>query len=315
MASVNTTLHALIEEVFNSSTPPLLNKDSNKPAPTTIRPSAEALHFFSYHAKRLSISVNDVIALTLNAVATSSTAPAKNEMQLSCDRFKFIFEAHKVPQIHAKRVVEAHGNKTFPLGALTNDVILLEHYSTAVKDSLSKIFGVSKGWLDGVDLSAISVEPIYSRDYAFHLYKKLTDYELLNGLEISSVNMLLVLSENDHGLNSPSGKPYEIAMFANPVYTIDQHLTLNTYHLMGLFAPANIESKICLQTLLMAASNINIKIQGLIFDQEVLQDLKKGVLPASCFKAGLPRFWDYSSMEIEDDIKEEVLSLVEKISS
>lgn len=315
MPTVNTTLHQLMDELFNSSTPSLLDKDNSKPAPTTIRPSADAVHFFTYHAKRLSISMQDMIALTLNAIATSSTTPAKNEMQLSCDRFKFLFEAHKIPQIHAKSVVEAHANKPFPLGALTNDSILLEHYSLAIKDSLSKIFGVSKGWLDGVDLNAICIEPIYSRDYAYHIYKKLTDHEKLDGIEISSMNMLLVISENDQGLNSSSGKPYEIAMFASPVYVVDQHLTLTTYHLMGLFAPANIESKICLQALLMGASNKNISIQGMMYDQEVVQRLKKGILPASCFKDGLPHIWDHSVLEVEDDIEKEVVSLVKKISS
>ena len=119
MSRKNVRLNSLIDELFNVKAPPMPPGVKTEEAKaTTIRPSAEIAHFFQYHADRLDISMQDMMMLSLKAVAQGSMRETEQTFQLIVDRFKTLFEVHKVPQIHAKFVIDACEEVIFPLGCL-----------------------------------------------------------------------------------------------------------------------------------------------------------------------------------------------------
>ena len=97
MARKKISLNQLVEQLFNVPVPSLsAQQNQGEIKPTTIRPDAKTAHFFSYHADRLNISMQDMMALALNAVVSATQTPVRTEFQLAVDRFKHIFEAHRL---------------------------------------------------------------------------------------------------------------------------------------------------------------------------------------------------------------------------
>jgi hypothetical protein len=236
-----------------------------------------------------------MMALALNAVAAATHSPVLTEFQLAVDRFKHIFEAHRVPQIHAKHIIDSYGSNKFPLGGMTNDSILLENYTPTVKEALSQIFGVRTDWLSGTGDHAIVADPIYSRDYAYSIWRNLKHPQILKGLEINNRSLLLVKADNDRGINQDGIElPNEILLFTVVEYVVDAHMRFKTYHLNGIFPLANKEARIGLQSLLLATTDLQngLNVHGATYSQDVIIGIKLGLLPVDCFVDGFPTLWD-----------------------
>tara|TARA_R110002072_G_scaffold303138_1_gene495410 strand:+ start:21094 stop:22062 length:969 start_codon:yes stop_codon:yes gene_type:complete len=305
----NISFNQLVEQLFNTPVPPISSDRNKEIKPTTIRPDANTVHFFSYHAARLGISMQDMMALALNAVVFSTSSPAKTELQLAVDRFKFIFDAHKVPQIHVKRIIDSFGQNRFPLGGMTNDKIFLENYSPSVKEAISLIFGVRKEWLSGTDDRAVIPDPIYSRDYAYSVWRQLKNPSALNGIDIDNRSLLFVKSENISindlcatGTNLPS----EVILISVIQWKVDSHMRFKTYHLNGIFPLDNKEARICLEALLDSAKELNeeLNLVGVSYNHEVIHGIKLGHLPADCINDGFPSIWDPKTLLLDEDNSE-----------
>jgi hypothetical protein len=296
MARRKISLNQLIEQLFNVPVPGLpTQQEQSEIKPTTIRPDAKTSHFFGYHAERLNISMQDMMALALNAVAAATQSPVLTEFQLAVDRFKHIFEAHRVPQIHAKQIIDSYGSNKFPLGGMTNDAILLENYTPAVKEALSQIFGVRPDWLSGTGDHAIVADPIYSRDYAYAIWHNLRHPQILKGLEIKNRSLLLVKADIDRGIIQDGLElPNEILLFTVVEYVVDAHMRFKTYHLNGIFPLANKEARIGLQSLLLGVNEIHngLSVHGATYSQDAIIGIKLGLLPVDCFDDGFPTLWD-----------------------
>lgn len=294
-------LNQLVGQLFNTPVPPMPEGSSDKDAkPTTIRPNARTAHFFAYHAERLGLSMQDVIALTMNAIVFETESPARTELQLAVDRFKHIFEAHRIPQIHAKHIIDSFQQNNFPLGCMTNDKMLLEQYKPTVKEALSQIFGVRTDWLSGTGNRAIVADPIYSRDYAYSVWHRVNHPVNLKGITVSDRRLLFVKSDADICLDT-DGKnlPIEVLLFSLVEYSVDKWVHFKTYHLNGIFPLANIEARICLQALLSSAQDAatgELGISGVAYGQDVITGIKLGLLPADCFGDGFPTLWDPESL-------------------
>lgn len=318
MARKKISLNQLVEQLFNVPVPSLsAQQNQGEIKPTTIRPDAKTAHFFSYHADRLNISMQDMMALALNAVVSATQTPVRTEFQLAVDRFKHIFEAHRIPQIHAKQIIDSYGQNKFPLGGMTNDQILLEQYTPAVKEALSQIFGVRKDWLSGTGDHAIVADPIYSRDYAYAVWHQLKYPAALKGLSIQDRSLFLVKAENDRGLNIDDTQfPFEILLFTVVEYVVDEHMRFKTYHLNGIFPLANKEARIGLQALLVSAKELegSLNIQGATYSQDAITGIKLGLLPADCFDDGFPTLWD-PVKTLSSDCGSEVEMLVDLLMS
>ncbi|MFA0809533.1 hypothetical protein [Microbulbifer epialgicus] len=298
MVRKKVSLNQLVEQLFNVPVPPNPSEGGNyeaKPTPTTIRPNAKAAHFYSYHAKRLNISMQDMMSLTLNAVASATQEPVMTELQLAVDRFKYLFEAHRVPQIHVKQIIDSYGQNNFPLGGMSNDKILLEQYTPALKEALSKIFGVRTDWLSGIGNNPIIADPIYSRDYAFSVWNQLNHPVKLSGMSIDNRTLLLVKADNDPGLHVDDlDYPFEILLFNINEYVVDDHMRFKTYHLNGIFPLSNKEARIGLQSILFSLRRCDssLNIQGAIYSQDVIINIKLGLLPADSISSNFPTLWD-----------------------
>jgi hypothetical protein len=296
MARRKISLNQLVEQLFNVPVPGIPSQQENGDIkPTTIRPDAKTSHFFGYHAERLNISMQDMMSLALNAVAAATHSPVLTEFQLAVDRFKHIFEAHRVPQIHAKQIIDSYGSNKFPLGGMTNDTILLENYTPTVKEALSQIFGVRTDWLSGTGDHAIVADPIYSRDYAYSIWNQLRQPKILKGIDIKNRSLLLVKADNDRGLDHDGHElPYEILLFTVVEYIVDVHMRFKTYHLNGIFPMANKEARIGLQALLIASNGLenDLALQGATYSQDAIIGIKLGLLPVDCFDDGFPTLWD-----------------------
>lgn len=296
MARRKISLNQLVEQLFNVPVPGIPSQQENgEIKPTTIRPDAKTSHFFGYHAERLNISMQDMMSLALNAVAAATHSPVLTEFQLAVDRFKHIFEAHRVPQIHAKQIIDSYGSNKFPLGGMTNDAILLENYTPTVKEALSQIFGVRPDWLSGTGDHSIIADPIYSRDYAYSIWHNLKHPQILKGLEIKNRSLLLVKADNDRGINLEGIElPNEILLFTVVEYVVDAHMRFKTYHLNGIFPLANKEARIGLQSLLLAVNELpsGLNVHGATYSQDAIIGIKLGLLPVDCFDDGFPTLWD-----------------------
>jgi len=307
MARRKISLNQLVEQLFNVPVPPIQNDNNLEIKPTTIRPDAKTAHFFTYHADRLGISMQDMMALALNAVVSATSSPVRTELQLAVDRFKHVFEAHRIPQIHAKQIIDSYGQNRFPLGGLTNDKIMLENYTPSVKEALSQIFGIRKDWLSGTDDQAISADPIYSRDYAYSVWHQLKYPVQLNGISIGSRSLLLVKSENDKGLDiNGRSVPFEVFLFTMLEWQVDKHMRFKTFHLNGIFPLSNKEARICLEALLKSAKEMEgtLNFQGASYSQEVITGIKLGLMPADCLEDGFPTLWDPNLLLLEEDDSE-----------
>lgn len=315
MARRKIGLNQLVEHLFNVPVPPLSSRKPGEAKPTTIRPDANAVHFYEFHAKRLGLSMQDMMALALNAVAAATSKPIKTEFELVIDRFKHLFQAHNIPQIHAKHVIDSCGN-SFPLGGMTNNDILLENYTPSVKQALSDIFGVRIDWLSGTADAATGVEPIYSRDYAYPIWNRLKSPLKLNGIELISRSLLTVTSENDNGMEIDGVVlPFDVLLFTVHEWKVDAHMKFKTFHLNGIFAMANKEARTCLQALLISASKLDstIRLTGASYSQEAITNMKLGLLPVDSFEDGFPTLWDpskrlLSSIDSETEILADLLT-------
>jgi hypothetical protein len=313
MARRKISLNQLVEHLFNVPVPPIHNENALDVKPTTIRPDAKTAHFFTYHADRLGISMQDMMALALNAVMSATSSPVRTEFQLAVDRFKHVFDAHRIPQIHAKQIIDSYGQNRFPLGGMTNDKIMLESYTPSVKEALSQIFGVRKDWLSGTDDRAISADPIYSRDYAYSVWHQLKFPVELSGISIGSRSLLLVKSENDRGLDiNGRSLPLEVLLFTSIEWQVDEHMRFKTFDLNGIFPLSNKEARVCLEALLKSAKEMEgtLNFQGASYSQDVITGIKLGLLPVDCLDDGFPTLWDPNLLLTKED-DPEVNMLVE----
>lgn len=295
MARRKISLNELVGNLFNVPVPPMQSGNPDEAKPTTIRPDARAVHFYEYHAQRLGgLSMQDMMALALNAVAAATSTPIKTEFELVVDRFKHIFQAHGIPQIHAKHIIDSLGN-CFPLGGMTNNDILLENYSPSVKQALADIFGVRTDWLSGTADAATGVEPIYSRDYAYPIWNKLRAPLELTGVKLLSRSLLAVTSESDNGMEiEGQSYPFDVLLFTVHEWQVDAHMKFKTFHFNGIFSMANKEARTCLQALLIAVNNLDDSIQliGASYSQDAITNMKLGLLPVDSFENGFPSLWN-----------------------
>lgn len=299
------SLHDLMTELFDVPAPPFVSNTKVAAKPTTIRPSPQVANFYEFHANRLGISMQDMISLTITAVANASSHPVETEFQLAVSRFKHIFEAHNIPQIHAKHVIDSYDDEiTFPLAALANEKILLENFTPSVKQSISRIFGVREDWLSGTGKQSTIANPIISRDYAYSVFKDLTTPVKLNNIAMKNHSLLLVKSESDLGLDIDGKEyPFEVLLFITYEWQLDKHMSFNTLTLAGAFPLANQEARICLQALLVCVGKLTNPLicNGASYSQESIIAVKNGLLPADCFKKGFPSLWDTRTLFPDDN--------------
>jgi len=317
MTKTKISLNQLVGQLFQASVPPFKSKGSKDIKPTTIRPDANTAHFFKCHADSLGISMQDMMALTLNAVVATTTKPVRNELQLAVDRFRHIFEAHRIPQLHVKQIIDSYSDNSFPLGGLTNDLIFLENYSPSVQKALSDIFGVQESWLSGTGERVISIDPIYSRDYAFTISHQLKHPVQLKDITITNRSLLLVKSEADLGLyESDINIPFEVLFLTVIERQVDDYMRFKTFHLNGIFPLANTEARICLEALLKTVKEMegSLGFQGASYPKDVITGIKHGLLPVDCFANNFPTLWDPSSLFPTKD-NSKVNKLVEQLIS
>jgi len=319
MARQKIKLNELLNNLFGLDVPSLptgTNKEEIKPS--TFRLNSITNYFFSYHADQLGISLQDMVSMVLTAVAKATNSPVLTEFELAIDRFKHIFEAHGIPQIHAKHIIDSHNENKFPLGAMTNDTILLENYTPAVKDALGHIFGVRRGWLSGTNERATIADPIYSRDVAYKICQHLEHPINLKDICTPDSDLVLIISDNDriHG-DTNNDMPNEVMLFTCVEYVLDKHMRFRTYRLCGIFAFANIEAKICLQAVVQYAlqRSVPLNVKGQAYSQDIVTRLKLGYLPADCFSNGHPTDWDIHSIVPQVGVDSEVDMLCELIKA
>lgn len=307
MSRKNIRLNSLIDELFNVQVPPIspgVDKDEVKP--TTIRPSADIVHFFQYHAQRLDISMQDMMMLGLKAVAQSSLRETEQIFQLIIDRFKTIFEAHKVPQIHAKSVIDASGEVNFPIGALTNDGILLENFTPALKQSLQQIFHVRGAWLDGIEDNALLADPIYSRDHAFSVWESLSQPFAMKGINLLSQELLVIKSNRQSNITSGEVESCkvsaELLIYIVRNIRLDRHMDFKTYELTGIYPTSNVEARACVEALVTVANSSasSVSSQGIAVPHDDYSAMKSGRMPALCLNKGFPTSWDLSGLIASD---------------
>ena len=298
--------NTLIDELFLVPVPPMpIGAKEKEAKPTTIRPDAQTAHYFQYHAERLNISMQDMIALTLNAVAHSTIQPATQTFQLVIDRFKLLFEAHKVPQIHVKSIIESAGEVQFNIGSLTNDELLLNGYSGSIKRVLESVFHVRSAWLDGVEDNAVISDPVYSRAHAFSVWESISAPWPFQGISLSSQTMLAVESDRTSLLDNEAEKPFpEVLLFTVRDIYLDRHMGFKTYELNGIFPTSNIEARACLQALLTIGLSQpeKVNVMGISIDHDGFSAMKSGRLPALCLDRGFPTMWDVKNLISDENV-------------
>lgn len=322
MSRKNIRLNTLIDELFLVQCPPLPpGVDKNEVKQTTIRPTAEVVHFYQYHAERLGISMQEMLMLSLQAVAHGSMRATEQTFQLVIDRFKMLFEAHRVPQIHAKSVIDASGEIVFPIGALTNDQMLLENFTPGLKESLQRVFHVRGAWLDGEEDNAVLADPIYSRDHAFSVWEAACQPWSLKGIELLSKEMLFIRSNRqlsvmvEEGARAPALPELLIYIVRN--IKLDRHMEFKTYELTGIYPTSNKEARACVTALLNVgtAAESRVTCRGISVGHDDFSAMKSGRLPALCLNKGFPTAWDISSLPVgQDDVGAETLTDLLRIS-
>ena len=269
---------------------------------TTIRFSKKTAAFFSYRAKQCGdISMQAMVSQTLNAIVASTIEHDKTILQVICERFKYIFEAHRIPPLHIKQVVDSLYNNNLPLGALTNDEILKDNYTPGLKQAICDTFGVRGQWLDASEDYATNSEPVYSKNFAYEICRDLTNPPPFDGIKLTRQSLRLITSERDMGLNSLQGTPEEVIVFIVKEFSIDAQLQFRTYHPKGLYLLSNQDPRSALLATLKLAKEKGIDTFGASYSQDTITKLKQGKLPAECFKSSDPSIWNVSSILVIQD--------------
>jgi len=317
MSKHKISLNQLLSSLFFSPIPTRLeehNASANKRKSLSL--DDETNYFFEQHRKKLGISMQDMLELSLRALAQSTTSPTKTAFTLAVDRFKHLFEAHNIPQIHAKPIIDAGcDNTNFPLGGMTNDEILLENYSPSVKQTLSELFGVELDWLSGNSEHAIIPEPIFSRDIAYNVCTDLRHPKQLRNIQTASQDLILVTSDRCiYSAQDNNRHLMEVLLFRQTEYSFARYVKFKTFHLCGFFSLANEEARIGLQALLLHAQHSeSISIKPLVFSNESVSLLKRGQLPATAFQVSLPSDWHIDTFLPQPS--NDAIELSEKLSS
>lgn len=303
------TVTKVLSTLFLNPIPPIVNdidtssEDIGKG--TTIRLSPRAKQFYTYHAKRLTISHQAVITLILEAVMTASTEPFKSGIGMVVERFKILFEEHEIPPIYIKSIIDAFTGRNFPVGALSNNEILASVLDSSYFDSLSQLFGVGVPWLDGRNIEPVQLTPIIHRDWSFepvHHAQQLT----LNDDFFVTHELSLIVSE--------SADPTLLAdkAFGERITTIIPILTTNytisgsrqfsfvTYRVEGLVPWLNTEARIGLKAVIKYAEINDIHVLGKTYSHDVFAGLMVGLLPATLLSTEIPTTWNAISTILMD---------------
>jgi len=311
----NLTMSHLFATLFTDPAPPIIdNPDGTKKADsgeaTTIRPNHRTRQFYDYHANRLGISMQAMMSMTLEAVMASSVEPFSNDINLSLERFKLLFREHGIAPIYINKILDAYLNesgKKFPMGAVTNDEILLSVLDTEYLMALSDIFGVSIDWLDGRDLIPSKLLPIIHRDWSFSTKKKI----------ITPVNSSVMRESHHINIVVPeSGDPNMHEGFGNKANTLIPILSTTyslgegsktfrfiTHRVQGVIPWHNDDARIGLKALVEYCKRNSIDMSGLVHSHDVVASLMFGNLAIEALEKETPSYWSIDEYITHDKRK------------
>lgn len=161
--------------------------------PTTIRLEPAIRHFCDAKAQSLGISVQSFISMVLQGVMIESTQPAKGELTLMYERFFQLFQEHNIPLGDIPIVLKQFG---FKLSVLTDKDRLLDAYTPAIQNFLSREFHVNSSWLKGTSDGVYSPKEWYKQCRKFCL--DITDL-INNDKDIT----LFLVTDNEEFLSIP----------------------------------------------------------------------------------------------------------------
>jgi hypothetical protein len=174
MFELKLSFTGLLQSLISQAPKPAIDLDalSNEKTPkvtTSLRLEEPARNIFEAQAKNLVISLQECIALTLNAVMRASIEPQASPLELQVDRFFALFAEHDIPLTDVPQFLSPG------CGIQRDDLLsremVLRKLSNEVLSELSGIFRVKIDWLKGLQTGAYSrTDKLYKNANGFCRY-------------------------------------------------------------------------------------------------------------------------------------------------
>lgn len=151
MLGLKLSFTGLLQSLINQAPKPKIDLDEAKSKTqkitTTVRLEEPVKLYFDGQAQNLGISLQECIAMTLQAVMRASVEPQASELELQVDRFFELFAAHDIPLADIPQLLSPDCN--IHRDDLLSREAVLRKLDTAVLDELNTAFGVKLDWLKG----------------------------------------------------------------------------------------------------------------------------------------------------------------------
>lgn len=158
MFGFNFSFSGLLQKLIDQAPKPAINIENPSEKPqklnTTLRLDESVRDYFEVQAKNLGISLQECIAMTLNAVMRASLEPQASELELQVDRFFNLFSTHDIPLTDIPQLLSPECN--IQRDDLLSREAVLRKLSRDVINELSDTFRVKEAWLKGLPTGAYS---------------------------------------------------------------------------------------------------------------------------------------------------------------
>lgn len=319
MARISLSLTALLNRLISQAPryEPAVQDEKAQKLTTTIRLNNAVRQYYGAQAENLGISLQETLALTLNAVMRASTEPQYSELENQVDRFFELFSAHGIA---VTDIPELLGPNTVHREDLLSRGAVLNKLDGGVRSLLGDLFNVKDEWLKGLNAKAhVNTPALYKEAPAFcqYLAEKSSARRILRlyiAAKKSSAGSYIQNALKAAATKGNSIDPFGICIVVEEETVVNGH-RFSAFKVLGQELRWNYcDIRIDIKAVLMFCDRTNIKTDGIILVDDKYEDLVAGRALAASILNGRKEIWhpDELVWNVEKNTELDELSAVER---